>query len=385
MFFVCKGLGPQKRTPEIESSRLSLELLVHVGVRDRAADGLDHDTGDKVRVDVGGWSSVLEVTVALNLNGSWDSDGGASISNAGGEGLHGGSLVSTGQSLFVVLTVQLDVFLVSLGELFNGLLDLLHTTWVSHGKGGDVGMTTSTIPVTLQWLWMEGDLDTELFGDSFQQVSGHPQLVSHLDALARTDLELPLGRHDLGVDTGDGDARVEAGLVVGLDDVSGVDLGGTDTTVVWALWSWEAALRPAVDVAVDWVQEGVLLLQTEPDFLLGVCSHQLLALVSVVELVWSAVVVPAVGQDNDVVASSERIWVESDWLQVDVRVVAWRLAGGRAVEVPLWKLRDRSHLLGKGSALRSEVAAGVDPDVLGDDLALLRQVEVLLQSLGFFQ
>ena len=192
--------------PEQESSRFSLELLVHVGVRNRTADGFDHDTGDKVRVDVGSWSSVLEVTVALGLDRSWDSDGGTSVGNTGGEGLHGGGFVSTGQSLSVVLTVQLNVFLVSLGELFNGLLDLLHTSWGSHSKGGDIGMTTSTIPVTLQWLWMEGDLDTKLFGNSFQQVSGHPQLVTHLDALARTDLEFPLGRHDLGVDTGDRDA-----------------------------------------------------------------------------------------------------------------------------------------------------------------------------------
>ena len=172
---------------------------------------------------------------------------------------------------------------------------------------------------------------------------------------------------------------------MGLNDVSGVDFGGTDTTVVWTLWSWETAFRPAVDVAIDRVQESVFLFQTEPNFFLGVGSHQLAALMSMVELVWGAVVVPALGQNDDVVASSERIWVEGNWLQVNIRVVAWRLAGGGTVKVPLWKLRDSSHLLGEGSALRSQVAAGVDPDVLGDDLALLRQVEVLLQSLGFFQ
>jgi hypothetical protein len=36
-------------------------------------------------------------------------------------------------------------------------------------------------------------------------------VVAHLDTLARTDLELPLGGHDLGVDTRDLDAGVQTG------------------------------------------------------------------------------------------------------------------------------------------------------------------------------
>lgn len=172
---------------------------------------------------------------------------------------------------------------------------------------------------------------------------------------------------------------------MGLNDVSGVDFGGTDTTVVWTLWSWETAFRPAVDVAIDRVQESVFLFQTEPNFFLGVGSHQLAALMSMVELVWGAVVVPALGQNDDVVASSERIWVEGDRLQVDIRVVAGSLACRGTVKVPLWKLGDVCHLLGERSALGSEVASSVDPDVFGNDLAVLRQVKVLLQSLGLFE
>lgn len=40
-------------------------------------------------------------------------------------------------------------------------------------------------------------------------------------------MELPLRRHDLGVDARDGDARVKAGAVVSLDHVAGVDLAST--------------------------------------------------------------------------------------------------------------------------------------------------------------
>jgi hypothetical protein len=52
-------------------------------------------------------------------------------------------------------------------------------------------------------------------------------VVTHLNSQAGSDLEFPLGRHDLGVDTGDLDTSVQAGAVVGLDDVTGKDLAGT--------------------------------------------------------------------------------------------------------------------------------------------------------------
>jgi hypothetical protein len=60
-------------------------------------------------------------------------------------------------------------------------------------------------------------------------------VVTHLDTLARADLELPLAGHDLGVGAGDLDTRVEAGLVVGLDDVTEDDLAAADTAVVRTL------------------------------------------------------------------------------------------------------------------------------------------------------
>jgi len=49
-------------------------------------------------------------------------------------------------------------------------------------------------------------------------------VVTHGDALTRTDLELPLGRHDLSVDTADVDAGVEACAVMSLNEVTREDL-----------------------------------------------------------------------------------------------------------------------------------------------------------------
>ena len=44
----------------------------------------------------------------------------------------------------------------------------------------------------LHGLGVHGDDDSELFGRSVEQESGHPEFVSHRDAFAGTDLELPL-------------------------------------------------------------------------------------------------------------------------------------------------------------------------------------------------
>ena len=63
-------------------------------------------------------------------------------------------------------------------------------------------------------------------------------------------MKLPLSRHDLGVDAGDVDPSIQASLVVGLHNISTVDLCRTDATVVWPLRSGEASLWPAIWPAV---------------------------------------------------------------------------------------------------------------------------------------
>lgn len=87
-----------------------------------------------------------------------------------------------------------------------------------------------------------------------------------INALTGSDLELPLGWHDLRVDARDLDAGVQAGLVMRLDDVAAIHLAGTDTAVIRPLWTWEAAHRPlGPSVGCIFVlHQGVFLLQTEP-------------------------------------------------------------------------------------------------------------------------
>lgn len=169
-------------------------------------------------------------------------------------------------------------------------------------------------------------------------------MVAQLDAIAGSDLELPLRRHDLGVGTRDLDAGVQASLVVRLDDVALDDLSSADTTVVGSLGSWETVCRPAIGTVVE-VEQGVLLLKTEPGVVLGMLLHQLGGLMAVVELVGRPVGVPALGEDDDVGRATERIGEDGDRPEVDIRVVTRRLAGGGTVEVPYGEVLGEIFLL----------------------------------------
>ena len=138
-----------------------------------------------------------------------------------------------------------------------------------------------------------------------------------VDTLARTDLEFPLGRHDFCIDTGDLDTSVQTSLVVSLNDISAVDLARSYTTVVWSLWPWETLLGPAIRSAVK-TKEGVFLLETKPWLLLGIGLHEAGAVVSVIEFVGGAIVVPTLTEHEDVIAATEWIGVDFDRSEVDV-------------------------------------------------------------------
>jgi hypothetical protein len=165
-----------------------------------------------------------------------------------------------------------------------------------------------------------------------------------LNTLTWANLVLPLGWKDLSVDTRDVDTGIQTSTVVSLDDISAVDLSSTDTTVVWALWAWETTLWPSVGL-VELIEESVLLLKTEPWDLILVSLHQFGAFVAVVELVWDTVGVPALAKDEDVVSTSEWIWVYGNWAEVDVGIFTWSLSSGGTIEVPFWEVLDILWLL----------------------------------------
>ena len=163
----------------------------------------------KKLTDVGRGAAVLEVAVALGADVTGNTDGGAAVSDARREGADVNGLVAAGETEVVVLAVHRDVLVVPLGELLDGSFDELHTSGLTHSLSAVVGVATSTIPVTLKRLRVEGDLDAPLLSDADQKIASHPEVISHINTLAWTNLELPLRRHDFSVDARDLNSGVE--------------------------------------------------------------------------------------------------------------------------------------------------------------------------------
>jgi hypothetical protein len=86
---------------------------------------------------------------------------------------------------------------VSLFKKWNHfLLDILVTIGASGLGGGVVRVSTRSVPITLDWLGVVADIHAELLTQSFQDESGHPQMVTNFNSMGNTNLELPLrGSH----------------------------------------------------------------------------------------------------------------------------------------------------------------------------------------------
>jgi hypothetical protein len=115
--------------------------------------------------------------------------------------------------------------------------------------------------------------------------------------------------------------------VVSLDNVAAVDSASANTAVVWTLRTRVSVLGPAVWPAIK-AEEGVLLLKTKPDFVLGIRFHQPCSLMAVVEFVWCSIRIPGLAHDQDILAQADRIIVHCNGSDVDIGVFARGLAGG---------------------------------------------------------
>jgi len=111
--------------------------------------------------------------------------------------------MSSSKTESVVITIDRNVLLMTLGELLDSSLNVLHTTLISHSLSRDVGVKTRSVPVTWNWLRVERDLDTKVLSDSVKEITSEPQLVTHFNTLTGSDLELPLRWKHLSVNTRD--------------------------------------------------------------------------------------------------------------------------------------------------------------------------------------
>jgi hypothetical protein len=162
---------------------------------------------------------------------------------------------------------------------------------------------------------------------------------------------------------------------VSFDEVTCVDLPGAGTAVVGALGARESTFRPTVWGTVD-VEQGVLLLKTEPGFVVLREVHDLGGMVTVIGLVGSAVVVVTLGEDDDVVTFTEGVLEDGSGPQVDIGVATGGLVGGGTVEIPDTQLTDIGDFLINSASLGAEATVTVDPNIFGLDFLALVESEV---------
>lgn len=108
------------------------------------------------------------------------------------------------------------------------------------------------------------------------------------------------------------------------DDISAVNLTSTDGAIVWSLRPREATLGPAVRPSIR-AEKGVFLLKTKPGLVLGICLHQSRGLVTVVVFVGTSIRIPSLGQDKNVIATTEWVGKDCNRADIDVRIVTGRL------------------------------------------------------------
>lgn len=153
-----------------------------------------------------------------------DSDGSTTISDTRAEVTNVTCLVTARETEFVVFTIHCDVLVVTLRELLDRLVNVLPSSGLTHRECAVVGVATSTVPITLERLGVEGNFDTPLLGNANQEVTCNPKVITHGNAFTGANLELPLSGHNLRVDTADVHAGIETSTVVRLDEITRKDL-----------------------------------------------------------------------------------------------------------------------------------------------------------------
>ena len=103
------------------------------------------------------------------------------------------------QSLFVTLTVELDVLRVVLAQLLDRFMNQVDSALTSHCLGGEITMHSCTVPVTCNRLRSKIDDDLVLLSNSIEKIPGYPTVVTCCKDVSWTNLVLPLCRHNLSV------------------------------------------------------------------------------------------------------------------------------------------------------------------------------------------
>jgi len=214
-------------------------------------------------------------------------------------------------------------------------------------------------------------------------------MISNFDTEARTNLILPLSRHNLSISSSNFQASIKTSIVMSIHDWSSKAGGGASGTVVRSLRSWVSTLRPPkwpFEEGLSNLKESVFLLNSKPRFEIFCFFHDLIRKVSEVSIcrrdsIFESVDSEGFSEDEDVVSLSERIGIESDCLQNNLGVPSDCLPSGRTVVVPFGKISERFYFSWESSLLGSHSVVGsVDPNVLGYDFSSLIEVVKIIPS-----
>lgn len=241
----------------------------NVGTLDGGDDGGCHHVG----VSVGGGTAVFQPALPAIFDGrDRNPDGRAAVRNAVAELVDRLSFVQTRQTLIVVSTVDVDVFLDPwLEGLANGFVNRLAAAGTEQ-RIAEVGVHAAAVPVTLDWLAVPIDRQVVSFGNSFQKVTSNPDLVTSGAGSLGEDLEFPLPHHHFGVDPFDVDPGLQAEFEVIFDDFATDSLTGTNRAVVRTLGG-RVAFRREADRAIGFgVPNCVFLFEAEPEILVFVLN-----------------------------------------------------------------------------------------------------------------
>jgi len=248
---------------------LSLGTVQGLNFRDL---NIFHDGGhdlsaNKVRIGVGTGSAILEVSTAIRLSITSNSDGCSAVGNSVSKIVNASSFELSRQTKLIALSVNSDVLSMLGSKLVNGRLDNTQTASLTHALGRDVGVHTSTVPVTLNnGLGVKRAVDLKLFTDPLQNVSGHEELISGVNSDAWSNLVFLLSRHDLSVGSTELNSSVKAGTVHDIGDGTSEGVLRSGGAVVGSLGAvGNSVLGPAKGSTLIKIEEGELLLKSEPD------------------------------------------------------------------------------------------------------------------------
>mmetsp|Transcript_27632 Transcript_27632/g.56632 ORF Transcript_27632/g.56632 Transcript_27632/m.56632 type:complete len:349 (+) Transcript_27632:463-1509(+) len=278
------------------------------------------------------------------------------------------------EAKLVASAVHGDVLLVLGAKLVDGSLDVSESSLLTHLLGGNIGVHTSSVPVTLgNGLGVKGAVDLEVLADAHEDVTRHHELITGINSDAWSNLVLLLSRHDLSIGAGDGDSGVKAGFVVGLSDVTAKVVLGSDGAVVGSLGAGgHATLRPAKGGLLIKIEEGELLLKSEPGLLIVVALERLHGDRAGIGGEGLAAGGVGVAHNQDVIdsvgARAEGVPEDPLGFEDDFGIVTGGLISGGSVEVPLGERINAGSLGdGKSTGLGTSVTDRIDPDILGQE------------------